>query len=236
MSHRQCPWCARSPPRVSGSQVKGMMDTAPRRRDDTQPHLTCFHMRAAVSGGGGGGGGRAQQVFFFTFRSCRRAAAAYFYAAHRSATDLRLDKWRWQERVICSNITSASCASTTALLSLKSGANTLSQAGESHSAWLKVCTLILMKNRAKCCTSSLFFLFQFPSLFCCCFWGWCDRFTFIHKVQSCSCIRQRVTRLFRLSCTSPISTLALLLVKGDRCDRQKCLLFPDFKPNIHWQF
>lgn len=29
------------------------MDTAPRRRDDTQPHLTCFHMRAAVSGGGG---------------------------------------------------------------------------------------------------------------------------------------------------------------------------------------
>lgn len=91
-----------------------------------------------------GGWGRAWQVFFFTFSP----AATYFYAAHHSATDLTLDKWRWQERIICSNITSASLASTTALLSLKSGANTLSQADESRSAWLKVCSLILMKNRS----------------------------------------------------------------------------------------
>lgn len=90
MSHRQCPWCARSPPHVSGSQVKGMMDTAPRRRDDTQLHLTCFHMRAAVSGGGG----RAWQVFILTFSP----VTVYFYAAHHSATDLTLDKWRWRER------------------------------------------------------------------------------------------------------------------------------------------
>lgn len=186
---------------------------------------------------GEGGRGGAQQVFFFTFSSSRRAAAACFYAAHRSATDLTLDKWRWQERIICSNITSASCASTTAFAFIKIRCKHTQPGG-----WVTLCVTQSLhfnsdEKQGKMLHLFFFFLFQFPSfLLLLLFLGWCDRFTFIHKVQSCSCIRQRVTRLFRLSCTSHISTLALLLVKGDRCDRQKCLLFPDFKPNIHWQF
>lgn len=118
--------------------------------------------------------GRARQVFFFTFSPVAICSAAQHHWSYS------LDKWRRQEGIIWSNITTASCSSTTALLSLKSGANTLSQADESHSAWLKVCSLILMKNRPNV-APPLFF--QFPSPFFSLLLGPCDRFTFIHKVQ-----------------------------------------------------
>lgn len=151
------------------------------------------------------GGGRAWQVFFFTFSPVAALPPRFFYAAHHSTADLRLDKWRWQERIICSNITSASCASTTALLSLKSGANTLCQAHESHSAWLKVCSLILMKNRANVAPLLFFSVSKLFFFFAGTVWS-------IHfHPQSPIVFMQRVTRLFRLSCTSRISTLALLL-------------------------
>lgn len=225
MSHRQCPWCARAPPHVNGSQAKGMMDTAPRRRDDTQPYLTCFHMRAAVSGGGG----QARQVFFFTFSP----AATCFMQC--SSTDLTLDKWRWQGRRTCSNITSASCASTTALLSLKAGANSLNQADESHSAWLKVCSFILMKSRANV-TPFLSFFFPVSKF------GFVGMEWSIHfHPQLCSCIKQWVTRLLRLSCTSRISTLVLLLKKWRAINvtgKSVCfylMLRQIFIDNFRWQ-
>lgn len=112
-----------------------------------------------------GGWGRAQQVFFFTFKSCRRAAAAYFYAARRSATDLTLDKWRWQERIICSNITSASCASTTALLSLKSGAKHTQPGG-----WVTLCVTQSLhfnsdEKQGKMLHLFSFFFFNFQACF-----------------------------------------------------------------------
>lgn len=106
---------------------------------------------------------RSMAGLFLYLWSCHHAAAAYFYAAPHTATDVTLDKWRWQQRIICSNITSVGSACTTVLLSLKSGANTLIQADESHSAWLKVGSLILMKNRAN--VAPLFFFTNFQNSF-----------------------------------------------------------------------
>lgn len=200
MSHRQCPWCARSPPHVRESQVKGGWWI--QLHDDAMIRNHTWHVSTWEPPCQG------EQDDHGRSFSLPLVLLPHVFM-QRSATDLTLDKWRWQEGITCSNITSASCASTTALLSLKAGAISLRQADESQSAWLKVCSFIPMKSRANVTPPLL--LFFSISKFCFFLLGWSDRFTFIHKVQLCSCIRQRVTRLFRLSCTSRISTLVLLL-------------------------